>query len=167
MFKSGRRYRAGLVAIALMAATVGQTAGGRPGYPEHWDPLVFELTLSGNVDPEDSFGILHVCSDSLERPDCAFVEPGNTFCSGDEQLRRDWGFPVCGPGTFTINYRREPGVTVEYELLRLKSNSDAERHLAGSITVPEGGATIHLGYDYSLRPATPSAALPDTAVPEP
>jgi hypothetical protein len=150
-----------------VAATAGQTTGGEPGYPNHTAPLVFELTLSGAVDPEDSFGITHVCTDSLERPDCAFVEGGNTFCSGDEQLRQDWGYPECGAGTYTISYLREPGVTVEYELLRTAPGSETQGSLAGSVVVPEVGITIHLGYDYSLRPPSPPAVLPDTAVSAP
>ncbi|HYI66078.1 MAG TPA: hypothetical protein VEW95_04065 [Candidatus Limnocylindrales bacterium] len=50
---------------------------------------------------------------------------------------------------------------MDYALLRTQQGDGTERHLAGSFTVPPGGITIHLGYDYSE--ASPPA-LPDTAL---
>ncbi len=156
-----RRTTAGLLAATLFLVAAGPTSAG---YPEDWEPLVFELTLTGDVDSEDTFAVSHACADGAEQPECIFIEPWSYFCSGNEDFRADYGYPECVAGTFRIELERAAGVTVEYELLRWPDwpeESTLERHLADSLTVPEGGITINLGYDYA--PATPPA-LPDTAM---
>ena len=45
---------ASLAASMFLAATAAPTAAG---YPEDWEPLAFELTLSGDVHPCDTFGL--------------------------------------------------------------------------------------------------------------
>jgi hypothetical protein len=99
-----------------------------------------------------------------EDPACAFIDSYGIFCIA-ESLATGGGEPACEAGTFTLDYEREAGVTVEYSLVRWTSppiaGTDPERHLSDSVTVPEGGITISLGYDYSLSADTP--ALPDTA----
>jgi hypothetical protein len=128
------------------------------------DPLVFELTLSGNVDPGDSFGVAHEC----EGPDiCQFIEDLSVFCSGDEQLRQDWGYPECTPGVYRLELGHRDGVTIHYALLRTPDGADDwQRHVAGSVVIAEGAGvtTIHLGWDYAL---SRSPSLPDTAIPRP
>ena len=136
------------------------------GFPEDWEPLVFELTLSGEVDAQDTFAVEHQCQDSGTMPECAFIEPQTVFCSGDEGQQEDWGSPPCAARTYRLELKREAGVTINYALLRWSGSFAGEpiRMLRDSVTVPEGGITLRLGYDYSLGSNTPSwPALPDTA----
>ena len=76
-----------------------RTGVGGAGLPGRLGSLEFELTLAGDVDPGDSFGVAHTCADSVEEPTCAFIEDYTLFCSADEEVRTDWGIPVCQAGT--------------------------------------------------------------------
>jgi hypothetical protein len=150
---------AGLLSAALLVASAGST---RAGFPEDWEPLVFELTLAGDIDLDDTFGVAHACDDT---PECAFVEDRSIFCSGNRELRDTWGYRVCRVGTFTIELAGQSGVTVDYALVRFVDSAFGEPIdlLPGAVTIPVGGITIHLGYDYSKT----APALPDTAMSAP
>jgi hypothetical protein len=149
------------LAIGLMLSSSNPLSAG---VPDDVEPLVFELTLSGDVNPEDSFAVEHEC----EGPDtCQFIEDVSVFCSGDEQQRQDWGYPECAPGTYRLELGHRDGVTIHYALVRFPDGAaDFDRHLAGSVEIAEGAGvtTIHLGWDYAL---TGAPTLPDTAIPGP
>jgi hypothetical protein len=152
-----RAVLAALVTLLLLAVAAVPTAAGT----EDQEPLVFQLTLSGNVHPDDSFGLERLCVE--KDPACAFIDSHGIFCVAEPLATAE--HPACETGTFTLDYEREAGVTVEYSLVRWTSppiaGADLERHLSDSVTVPDGGITVSLGYDYSLSADTP--ALPDTA----
>ena len=90
MPKPRRGVIAGLFALALLAAAAGPTWAG----PQGDEPLVFELTLSGDVNPEHTFGVAHECDDTDV---CQFIEDLSIFCTGDEQQREDWATPYVRP----------------------------------------------------------------------
>jgi CHRD domain len=135
------------------------------GYPKDYEPLVFELTLTGDIDSADTFGVSHECLDGDEFPECHFIEDLSIFCTGIEAQRESWGYPECRAGTFLIEYERRPGWTIAYALLRHTAGEEGFRdYLPGEVTVPAGGTTVHLGWDTSFGQAEPPTVLPDTAV---
>jgi hypothetical protein len=154
-----RRLVAWPLAVVLAFTATGTSRGGER---EGWEPLVFELTLSGPVDPNDTFGIEHACRTTDL---CAFVERLTIVCSGDKRQQEDWGSLPCAARTYRLELEREAGVTVDYALARWAGSlaGQPSHMLAGSVTVPDGGITLRLGYDYSLPSMPPM--LPDTAMP--
>lgn len=151
-----------LLAGALLLSVAGPT---KAASHDDWEPLVFELTLTRTVDPGDTFAVTHACRDWETNPECAFVHRLTILCSGDEGHQQNWGSPPCEAGTYRLELKREAGVTVDYGLARWVGSLAAEPTymLRGSVTVPEGGITLRLGYDYSLGSQPPPPALPNTA----
>ena len=147
-----------------MVATV-DFDGGDAG-EEEGEPVVFELTLSGDVNPEDAFGLFHQCQ---TRDECVFIHAGTPVCSNDEQTNADYGLETCEARTYRVTFERAVGDTIEYGITFWDEGYGFDRVpaylLRDSVTVPEGGITLRLGYDYALgSPARPQT-LPDTAVP--
>ena len=106
------------------------------GDSEDWEPLVFELTLSGQVDAEDTFAVAHQCRDAETMPTCTFIDPATVICSGDEEQQADWGSPPCEARSYRLELKREAGTTVDYALLRWAESLPAEpaRMLADAVS---------------------------------
>ena len=85
---------------------------------------------------------------------------------GDEEFRQRWGYPECAVRSYRLEFAPRPaGVTIHYALIRETAavGSGSESYLADAVVIPEGGVTIHLGWDSSLT----GPALPDTALAAP
>lgn len=159
-----RRARPAMLALMALMLTAGVVGAGE----EEGETVVWELTLSGDVDADDSFGIFHQCE---TRNECVFIHDADPVCTSHEQLNRDYGWEPCEARTYRVTSERAVGDTIDYAI----AFWDEEFHglpeylLRDSVTVPDGGITLRLEYDYSLgsapaAPTTPSS-LPDTAAP--
>ena len=161
-----RRALAAVFALTLLVFASSQAIAG---YPEGWERVGFELTLSGEIDPDDTFAVEHSCGSTNE---CVFIHVLTVLCSGDDAQPKPFGSPPCEARTYRLELKRAAGVTVEYGLARWAGAPIGEptHLLPGSVTVPGGGITIRLGYDYSLG-ASPGGGvppvLPDTAASRP
>jgi hypothetical protein len=129
------------------------------------EPVVLELTLSGKVDTGDTFGIYRQCTDSLV---CRFIHDQDVVCSGDEFQQELYSLQECAARTYRLSRALPAGAVLEYGIVRWTGTLEgdlAQYMLRDSVTIPEGGITLRLGYDYALgSPARPQT-LPDTAVP--
>ena len=163
-------HRVGLAAfaaaIAILVSPAGVIqAGTEPGGDEEdVVPVVIELTLSGTVDRGDTFGIYRL----TDSPMYQFIHDLEVVCSGEAFQQKLYSYPECAQQTYRLSYGLPAGSTLEYGIVRWTGalHGDlAEYLLRDSVTIPEGGIALRLGYDYSLvaRPALPT--LPDTAVP--
>lgn len=161
-----RRTGPAMLALLTLALTTGVVVAGE----EEGEPVVLELTLSGDVDPEDAFSLFHQCE---TRNECVFVHDHTPVCSNDEQTNADYALERCEARTYQVTHERAGGDTIEYAIAFWNGGYEVDRMpaylLRDSITVPEGGITLRLGYDYSreAQPAAPTTppALPDTAAP--
>lgn len=164
MNRLGRRVMAvALVLTALLTQTTGMVAAGE----EEREPVIWELTISGDVDTDDSFGIFHQCDTT---PECAFIHDSDVVCSADDEINELYGWGRCESRTYRLTYDRPAGSTIDYAIAFWDEQFTGmpEYLLRDSVAVPEGGITLRLEYDYSgdARPAPPTnaPALPDTAV---
>lgn len=161
-----RRARPAMVALVALMLTTGVVAAG----PQGDEPVNFELTLSGDVDRDDTFGLFHQCE---TRNECVFIHDVDPVCSSNEELNAAYGWYPCAARTYRVTYERVAGDSIDYAIAFWDEefHGPPEYLLRDSITVPEGGITLRLEYDYSrgLAPVTPTAApaLPDTAAPAP
>jgi hypothetical protein len=80
----------------IVAAAAGPTLAGDR---EDWEPLIFELTLAGDVDPDDTFAIVHLCLDGDAQPECIFIHGSTPVCTGEE-WGPDWGLEPCVARTY-------------------------------------------------------------------
>ena len=159
-----RRTVPAMLALLALALTTGVVVAG----DEEGEPVVFELTLAGDVDSDDSFSIFHQCA---TRNECVFIHDLSPLCTSDEQINAAYGMEPCEARTYRVTYERAVGDEITYAIAFWDEefNGVPEHLLSDSVTVPNGGITLRLRYDYSLgaqlaAPTTPQA-LPDTAAP--
>ena len=160
----GRAMALAFALPALLILTTGMVVAGE----EEREPVVWELTLSGDVDTDDSFGIFHQCDTT---PDCAFIHDYDIVCSADDELNELYGWERCQSRTYRMTYDKPAGSTIDYAIAFWDEELSGmpQNLLRDSVTVPDGGITLRLEYDYSrgsapaVAPTSPPA-LPDTAV---
>jgi hypothetical protein len=99
---------------------------------------------------------------------CRFIHDLDVVCSGDGFQQELYSLQECAARTYRLSYALPAGAALEYGIVRWTGTLEsdlAQYMLRDSVTVPEGGITLRLVYDYALGSPLRPQTLPDTAVP--
>jgi hypothetical protein len=153
-----RRWVLATMAIALLLGalvnTVALAGGGRTG------AVVFTVTLTGSVDPDDAFGVWRA------KDECCFTDTVVLVCGAPP------GSEPCRSGSYQVRVGGQPlGTEISYQLVRwpdgvangdLSQGDEPQFMLDGTVVVGKTTSHIHLTYAYPT-----SGALPNTTIPAP
>jgi hypothetical protein len=148
--------------VSTVAPVTAQEAGADRG------DVVFRVTLTGAVDPDDEFYVVSRCPDEWcqSQPVAGGpIEHSVVACGPPDRVA---DATVCSARTFELTIPTMPG-TLEYRFFRMRDVGGAnEVQLLhqGSWEVHTGRQVLTFVYEYPGGSTAPSA-LPNTALPAP